>query len=149
MDFAAKKRVGKTEMGLGPAECAMAAYFASRKQIRILHGFLLGAPTRLSPKGAGRIQSLRAFRRAGKRKEGRGKREEGRGEEGKGGSWVLLDLFGITLGVARGPLRILMRILDDFGCPSRRVMHQGCTKEAIALRDGPQGTPHTSRALRT
>ena len=70
-----------------------------------------------------------------------------------------------------GPSWLGMRILNDFrgskpalgpsqgvrggtrdaprihqGCTKR---HQGCTKEATAHRDGPQGTQHTSRDLRT
>ena len=72
MDFGAERSLEKgwRRGGEGrkkgcPAEGAMAAYFASRKQVRILHSdSLSGASTRLSPQGAGRIQSLRAFRRA-------------------------------------------------------------------------------------
>ena len=35
MDLAAKRRLFQGWSGLGPAECAVAACFASRKQIRI------------------------------------------------------------------------------------------------------------------
>ena len=67
MVLAAKRSVGRTRMGLGPAECAMAAYFASRKQIRLLTSAVsaTGFNTAEPAGGAGRIQSLRAFRRAG------------------------------------------------------------------------------------
>ncbi len=62
-----KRRVGKGWRRLenvGPAESAEAAYFASRKQNRMSESaFLFLYSTRLS-QGLGRIQPLRAFRRA-------------------------------------------------------------------------------------
>ena len=51
-------------MGLGPAEAAVAAYFASRKQIRISASAFRLCASNTAAAGAGRIQSLRAFRRA-------------------------------------------------------------------------------------
>ena len=65
MDLAAIRGLDGVGWTPGPAECAMAAYFASRKQIRLrlLHSCSV-LLTQLSPQGAGRIQSLRAFRRA-------------------------------------------------------------------------------------
>ena len=53
MDLAAKRRLRKGWMGLdgvGPAECAMAAYFASRKQNRISESaFLLTGSNTAEP----------------------------------------------------------------------------------------------------
>ena len=63
MVLAAKRRLGqvrkgqeRVRKGLGPAEGAMAAYFASRKQIRLwlLHSALCFQHC-LRPQGAGRI----------------------------------------------------------------------------------------------
>ena len=60
------ERPRKDQERPGPAECAMAAYFASRKQIRLLISAISALCLQhcLSPQGAGRIQPLRAFRRA-------------------------------------------------------------------------------------
>ena len=62
MDLAAKRRLGKGWSGLagvGPAEGAMAAYFASRKQIRFCRIWISASVFShgLARQGAGRIQS--------------------------------------------------------------------------------------------
>ena len=84
----AKRRFGKGWRGRGPAECAMAAYFASRKQVRILSsaGFIISAycfhtaePARGWPYStAPRIPPGR------KKEEGRGEREQRRGKREEG-----------------------------------------------------------------
>ena len=54
MGSAAKRRLGQVWMDLGPAECAVAACFASRKQIRIsasADSFVASFNTALARKG--------------------------------------------------------------------------------------------------
>ena len=58
-----QERGGRTRERVGPAEPAEAAYSRfARNQVSDFFSVLL---TRLGPQGAGRIQSFRAFRRAG------------------------------------------------------------------------------------
>ena len=64
--FRSRRQFGEGGKGGGPAECAMAAYFASRKQVRLLTSAVSATAfnTAEPAGGAGRIQPLRAFRRA-------------------------------------------------------------------------------------
>ena len=75
----AERRVGKGTPGCGWGVARRNARCCLMPPAGILRKglFLTSAPTRLSPKGAGRIQSLRAYRRAGKRGMGKGKIDEG------------------------------------------------------------------------
>ena len=92
-----KSRFGKGWTGLdgvGPAECAMAAYFASRKQIRLLTSAVsFCLPTRLSPQEGLAVfnrsaHSARPSHRQWKWEMGDRKWEIGNGKWEKGkGKW--------------------------------------------------------------